>query len=174
MRIIFAVLLLCLTAAPAMALTQEEGADAPTRTLSDYIGDYVDVPAGATDWKIFGTTKEIKKEGKTPEGYDYEYYMPGFSEELKKLDGQEITLKGFMFPLDETEKQANFLFGPFPLNCPFQYHVGPALVIEAQADKKPVPFSYDPVMLRGRLELVANDPEFSVFYRLKDARQVKE
>jgi len=37
-----------------------------------------------------------------------------------------------------------------------------------------VPFSYDPVTLTGRLELVEDDPELSTFYRLKDARLAKQ
>jgi len=77
-----------------------------------------------------------------------------------------------MFPLDVTEDQRLFLFGPFPMSCPYQYHVGPALVLEVHAQDHPVAFSYDPVQLTGTLELVPEDKEYSVFYRLKDARKV--
>ena len=147
--------------------------DAPTRTIADYIKDYVDVPAGATDWKVFSKTKEINVEGKTKDGYDYQFFKPKFTPDVRKLDGQEITVKGFMFPLGETEKQKLFLFGPFPVSCPFHYHVSPALVIEVHADKAPVKFSYDPVTLKGRLQLVDADPENSTFYKLVDAQLVK-
>ncbi len=147
--------------------------DAPTRTLSDYIKDYVDVPSGGTDWKVFSKTKEINVEGKTKDGYDYQFFKPKFSEAVRKLDGQEVTVKGFMFPLDETEKQKLFLFGPFPVSCPFHYHVSPSLVIEVHADKAPVKFSYDPITLKGRLRLVNVDPENSTFYKLVDAQLVK-
>jgi hypothetical protein len=156
---------------PASALT-EETADAPTRTIEDYIKDYVDVPKGATDWKVFGQTKEISIEGKDAEGFDFQYYKPEFSKDVRALDGQEITLKGFMFPLDSTEEQSQFLFGPFPVNCPFQYHVGPSLVVEVYVEKHPVTFTLDPVVVKGTLELVENDPETSTFYRLKNARKI--
>ena len=53
---------------------------------------------------------------------------------MKALDGKTVKIKGFMFPLDETEDQKHFLFGPFPLNCPFQYHVQSSLVMEVHAD----------------------------------------
>lgn len=154
----------------AYALTTEPGADAPTRNLDDYIKDYVDVPDGALDWKIFGKTKEIDVESKDAEGLDLQYFKPEFDADLKALDGKKVTIKGFMFPLDSTEEQKLFLFGPFPINCPFQYHVGPSLVIEVHADNHPVKFSYDPLVLTGTLELVPLDAENSVFYRLKDAR----
>lgn len=155
----------------AFALTFEQGADAPTRTLEDNIKDYVDVPPGAVDWAVFGKTKEIPVHGKTPEGYDNLYARPDFPPELKVLAGQVITIKGFMFPLDAADDQKTFLFGPFPVNCPFQYHVGPALVIEVHAEDHPVKFSYDPLVLRGTLELVPDDPEYGTFYSLRDARE---
>ena len=157
----------------AQALTYEPGADAPTRTLEDYIKKYVDVPKGATDWKVFGQTKSINVEGKTKDGMDYQYFKPEFTPAVKALDGQQITVKGFMFPLNSTDKQHLYLIGPFPVNCPFQYHVGPSLVIEVHADKNPVKFTYDPITITGKLELVTKDPEFSTFYRLRDATLVK-
>lgn len=157
----------------ASAITMEEGADAPTRGIEDYIKDFVDVPQGATDWKVFGKTKPVNIETKDADGLDFQYYKPDFAAEVKALDGQKVKIKGFMFPLDETEDQKLFLFGPFPLNCPFQYHVQSNLVIEVRADKKPVPFTYDPLTLEGTLELVPEDKENSTFYRLKDAQAVK-
>ncbi|MBI1215381.1 MAG: DUF3299 domain-containing protein [Alphaproteobacteria bacterium] len=166
-------LLLSLWSAPATALTMEKGSDSPTRTLMDYIKNYVDVPPGATDWKVFGKTKEIDIRGTTKDGYDLEYYKPGFTKEVEALDGKQVTVKGFMFPLDATDAQKNFLFGPFPVSCPFHYHVSPALVLEVHADKHPVTFSYDPVTITGTLQLVKKDPVNSTFYRLLDAHLVR-
>lgn len=169
------VLSLLLFIAPAAhALVEEEmTADAPTRTIEDLIEEYIDMPPGARDWNIFAKTESQSIVTKDADGFEYQYYKPGFTDEVKALDGQIIMLKGYIFPLDETEDQRFFLFGPFPLNCPFQYHVDPRLVVEVEAKKKPVRFSYDPVVIMGRLELVENDPEHSVFYRLSEAAQVR-
>lgn len=164
---------LFLLAGPAQALTHEEGADAPTRTLADLIGDYVDTPEGALDWKTLGQTKETLTKGKFDDGSDVEYFKPTFPDTVKALNGQQVTIKGFMFPLEESDAQKQFLFGPFPVNCPFQYHVGSSLVIEVHSGAKPVPFTYDAITLSGKLELVAEDKEFSTFYRLRDAQIVK-
>ena len=147
--------------------------DSPNRTMADYIKDYVDVPKGGTDWKVFSSTKEINVEGKTKDHFDYQFYKPRFTKDVRALDGQEVTVKVFMFPLNETEKQKLFLFGPFPVSCPFHYHVSPSLVIEVHADKTPIKFSYDPVTIKGRLQLVDVDPENSTFYKLMDAQLVK-
>ena len=171
-RTLTGIILALLVSSPAIALTYEEGSDAPTRTIEDYIKDYVDVPKGATDWKIFGKTKQINVEGKSKDGMDYQYYKPEFPPEIKALDGKQVTVKGFMFPLNSTDKQSLFLIGPFPVNCPYQYHVGPPLVIEVHADKHPTEFSYEPITVTGKLELVDKDPEFSVFYRLLDAKKI--
>jgi hypothetical protein len=148
--------------------------DSPNRTLADFAKDYVDIPKGGTDWRLFGKTKEINVEGKDKQGFDYQYFKPGFPPEVTALDGKQVVIKGFMFPLGAVDKQKLFLFGPFPVSCPFHYHVAPALVLEVHADKEPVRFSYDAITLKGKLELVTKDPENSVFYRLVDAELVKE
>lgn len=174
MKIIFLTLLIAFSLITnAHALTMEQGADAPTRTIEDYIKNYVDVPKGALNWELFGKTEITNVEGKDKDGMDIQYYSPGFSLDLQAYDSKEVTIKGFMFPLDPNENQKIFLFGPFPMNCPFQYHVGPNLVIEVHADKAPVAFSYDPITLTGTLELVPKDLDYGVFYRLKNAHIVK-
>ena len=172
MRYILALLLLIMPMS-AYAITMEDGADAPTRGIEDYIRDYVDVPEGGIDWKTFGKTKSTNVETIDSSGLDLQYFKPEFPAELKALDGKTVKIKGFMFPLDETEDQKQFLFGPFPLNCPFQYHVQSSLVMEVHADNNPVEFTYDPVTLEGTLELVPEDKENSTFYRLKSAKLVK-
>ncbi len=137
-----------------------------------YIDDFTETPEGGVAWDLLAATKEVPWEEFNEDGFMTGGLRPEFSEELKALNGQDITMQGFMFPLDPTEKQAHFLFGPFPLTCPYHYHVGPALVIETHA-AQPVSFSYEPVTLEGRLELVPEDDEFNIFYRLHEARTVE-
>lgn len=167
--------LVAFTSQSSYALKYEEGADAPTRNIEDFIKDFVDIPAGGTDWKVFGKTKVININTKDEQGMDWVYQKPDFPPEVKKLDKTKIRIKGYMFPIDADEKQSEFLFGPFPLNCPFQYHVSPALVIEAHtAQDFPIKFSYDPITIEGTLELVPEDKDLSTFYRLKDVKLIKE
>lgn len=173
MKTFVSFVLLLIFSCPSYAFSFDEGTNEKTMTIEDYIQDYVDIPEGGTDWKLFGATKEIKVETKTDDGFDLIYSKPQFQPSVENLNGKEIILKGYMFPLDETEGQKRFLFGPFPLSCPFQYHVGPSLVVEVHADKNPVFFDYEPITIAGTLELVPEDKEYSVFYRLKDARAVK-
>lgn len=169
LSLLFTGILVC---SPAWAFTSEQNSDGTTRTLADLVDQYVDAPQGAINWKVFGQTKEINiHTTRNVDGdiQDLEYVKPDFPEAVKKLDGQIVTVKGFMFPLEESDGQKLFLFGPFPMSCPFHYHVGPSMVIEVHADKHPVKFSYDPVTITGKLELVPSDWENSIFYRLRDA-----
>lgn len=160
---------------PALALKYEEGADAPTRTIEDFIKDYVDVPKGAINWKTLGQTRVIDINTKDADGMDLVYQKPNFPPEVKALDKVKIRIKGYMFPLDADERQTQFLFGPFPLNCPFQYHVSPALVLEVHVEPDfPVKFSYDPITIEGTLELVPEDKDLSTFYRLRNAKLIKD
>ncbi len=137
------------------------------------IDKYIDRPKGALDWHVLAKTKEVNQEGKTPDGMDYQYFKPEFTPEVKALDGKQATIKGFMFPLGEVDEQTLFLIGPFPLSCPFQYHVGPSMVVEVHAHKKPIKFSYDPITVSGTFQVVPKDMENSTFYRLLDAKLVK-
>lgn len=141
--------------------------------LSDYIYDYVDLPEDALDWKILGQTKQNEVTIPSDEGYDITYSKPEFTPQVKALDGKNIIIKGYMFPLDHAEMQSKFLFGPFPMGCPFHYHVGPSLVIEAHTESKPILFDYEPITIEGKLELVYDDWENNVFYRLQNTRLIK-
>jgi len=122
----------------------------------------------ALPWELFAKTKQIQASGTDPEGFDYEYLKPGYSEEIKKLDGTKIRVKGYIFPLDGSEKQKRFLFGPYPISCPFHYHANPNQVINVKAEE-PIKSSYDPIIIEGTLELPTNHSDAQIFYLLKDA-----
>ena len=84
-------------------------------------------------------------------------------EYIKKYNGETVTIMGYMFPLEESEKQRKFLIGPYPLSCPFHYHVGPSQVIEIKSDN-PVDFSFDPITIKGKLKIKFNEETGSFFY----------
>ena len=134
----------------------------------DVIPDFVQTPKDGISWSVFNDTKEHEFTYQQDEEYDYIGLRPEFSEEMKQLEGSEILIQGYMFPLGQEEKQNMYLLGPFPLSCPYHYHVPPKLIIEVHA-KSPEKFSYDAVNVRGTLELVPKDDEYNVFYRLRDA-----
>lgn len=143
-----------------------------TYTAEDLIANiknFVTTPKNGTPWEIFGKTQSYDYSYTDEHDMEWSGVRPTFPDDLTALDGQTITVQGYMFPLGAEEKQELFLLGPFPVSCPFHYHVTPNLIIEVHA-KSPVSFSYDPVNITGRLELVPKDDEYNVFYRLMDAR----
>lgn len=150
-----------------------ETIEQPEIDLLEVIPEFVTTPEGGTSWNVFGETKENEYSYSVDGEYDFMGVKPEFSENLKKLDGQTIIIQGYMFPLGQEEAQATFLLGPFPLSCPYHYHVPPKLLLEVHA-KTPIQFSYDAVNIQGALELVPNDDEYNVFYRLKDATLLKQ
>lgn len=140
--------------------------------LLSNIKNFVDTPEGGIDWQVFGETGQKAYEYKDEEGMVWSGVRPEFSDTLKKLEGTEILIQGYMFPLSQEEKQSAFLLGSFPVSCPFHYHAPANLIIEVRA-RNPVAFDYDAVNIKGKLELVPKDDEYNTFYRLRDAELVK-
>ena len=95
-------------------------------------------------------------------------YLPRFADAVLKLDAKEVKLQGFMVPLTVGEKQTHFVLTANPAECAFCLSGGPESMVEVKA-KTGLKYSLDPVVVKGRLELVKNDPAAGVFYRLHDA-----
>ena len=140
--------------------------------MIDSIPEFVSVPEGGLDWMLFAETESFPYDDITEDGEDISGVMPKFSDALSAFDGQTIKMQGYMFPLNAEDSQSVFLFGPFPLSCPYHYHVGPALVIEAHAKDK-LEFNLSAIDITGVLELVPRDDEYNVFYRLRDVELIK-
>lgn len=104
------------------------------------------------------------------EGYPME--VAAFGEEVKKLEGKQIRLKGYIIPLEELRGQKYFVFSRYPFNlCYFCGAAGPETIIEVRSQKE-IPFTEDLIELEGRFETNASDPNH-MMYLLHEARQVK-
>ena len=123
------------------------------------------VTGDAIPWQFFGKTKEIEDCTIDKDGFDYCLIKPVYDDNIKKYNGKIVTIMGFMFPLEQSEKQKRFLIGPYPLSCPFHYHVGPSQVIEISSEEA-VDFSFDPITIKGELKVKFNE-ETGTFYYLK-------
>ncbi len=108
------------------------------------------------------------------EGVEVEYrdYLmtARFPSELKALDGTEVRIAGYMTPLENSERQRHFVISSQPPHCFFHFMGGPASVAEVLSPDG-VRFSYDPVILSGRLELIESS-DLGILYRLADATVV--
>jgi uncharacterized protein len=95
-------------------------------------------------------------------------YLPRFADAVLRLDAKEVKLQGFMMPLTVGEKQTHFVLTANPSECQFCVSGGPEQMVEVKA-KTGLKYSIDAIAVKGRLELVKNDPAAGVFYRLHDA-----
>jgi hypothetical protein len=80
-------------------------------------------------------------------------------------------VQGFMMPLEPGEKQSHFLLTSVPMSCSFCMPGGPESMIEVKT-KTPVKYTLEPVVVEGRLAVLADDP-YGLYYRLTDAVTVK-
>ena len=81
--------------------------------LLSNIDDFVKVPKGGVHWKVFGETIMKEYTFFDKEGNEWIGVRPEFKDQIKKLDKQNILIQGYMFPLEQDEKQKLFLLGTF-------------------------------------------------------------
>lgn len=106
-------------------------------------------------WNTFAKTKfEPKFDEKLGE---YLFY-PKFSEEVKKLQGREVTLEGFYVPF-APEGDNYIILSKYPMSqCFFCGGGGPESVAEVNFAKDPGTFKVDDLItVRGKLKLNADD-----------------
>ena len=89
-----------------------------------------------------------------------------FEQEVIDMDGKEVTIEGFMMPLDQAAKQKKFLMSASPTDCMFCMPGG--AVVEVKAVEG-VEFSYEPIAISGTFKLDKDD-KYGLFYRLLKAK----
>jgi uncharacterized protein len=168
---LLSVLLLALLPGVLMAqLTDDELDTEPPpedATFDDFAHLVPPTPDGAVSWDLLGSAEEIVgvKDGRS-------YLMPDFPDEVLALNGETVRIKGFIYPMQNQERMAEFLFTALPPSCPYCLPAGAGYIIETQA-KDPIRFTWDAVLLEGELEVLEDNP-YGLFYRLKDARRIRE
>ena len=106
-------------------------------------------------WDLLATT--TIKQGNDPflnESID----LPIFSSELKKWDGKQISLEGYIIPLNQGVGQDYFVLSRFPYqSCFFCGAAGPETVVEVYSNRE-VRYTDEKVKVTGTLELNEDDP----------------
>ncbi len=157
-------------ALPALAF-QEKTYSTQTFTFTYIIPEiqnYARTPEGGLAWDYLGRTA-IEDNGDPLNPFAPGKGRPVFADELLAQDGKTVKMEGYMFPLADGEGQTRFLFGPFPMTCPYHYHVPQALVVHVDAIN-PIPFGYDAMVLEGQLHLQKDASE--PLYRIRHAKLV--
>lgn len=120
-------------------------------------------------WK---TLAKITYKKEYDEFLGFKIDKPVFSEEIKALNGKEVTVKGFIIPVEGYKSHKEFIFSAFPYSmCFFCGGAGPESVMEVTAIE-PVVYSAESIVLKGKLKL-NNDDVNKLMFALTDAKIVK-
>jgi hypothetical protein len=103
-----------------------------------------------------------------------EVSVPIFGAEVKALEGKQISLQGYMIPLDGLEgmfKPNHFILSSLPVEaCFFCGTGGPETVVEVHM-KKPLEYTKEVIKLKGKFTLNGLDP-YQMMYILEETEQV--
>ncbi|RYE43169.1 MAG: hypothetical protein EOP24_29515 [Hyphomicrobiales bacterium] len=91
--------------------------------------------------------------------------------QLVQQNGKQVTITGFMVPLEAKALQSRYLLTQKPQDCEFCIEGGPTSYIDVHGT--PLKFSMQPMTLVGRLELLQKDPS-GMYYRLTEAKLDKK
>ena len=120
-------------------------------------------------WK---TLAKITYKKEYDEFLGFKIDKPVFSEEIKALNGKEVTVKGFIIPVEGYKGHKEFIFSAFPYSmCFFCGGAGPESVMEVVAIE-PIEYSSESVTIKGKLSLNTDDVN-KLMYSLSGARLVK-
>jgi len=109
-------------------------------------------------WKLFAQVELVKLKDR---------YVPRFAQSVASLDEKEVRVQGFMVPLQTGAQQTHFLLSAMPQSCSFCMPGGPESMVEVKS-RKPVKYSFEPVLVSGKLSVLKDDPT-GIFYRISDA-----
>lgn len=111
-------------------------------------------------WKLLSQVELVKQKDR---------YVPQFPSNVTALNKKEVKMQGFMLPLQMGDKQTHFVLAAMPQTCAFCMPGGPESLVEVKS-KQPVKYTFDAIVLSGKLEVLKDDPT-GIFYRLTDAIQ---
>jgi hypothetical protein len=113
-------------------------------------------------WKLLSQVELVRMKDR---------YVPQFSSDVAALNKKDVKMQGFMLPLQMGDKQTHFVLAAMPQTCAFCMPGGPESMVEVKS-KQPVKYTFDAVIMSGRLEVLKDDPT-GVFYRLTEAVESK-
>lgn len=121
-------------------------------------------------WK---TLSKITYKKEYDEFLGFKIDVPVFSDEVNALGEKEVTVKGYIIPVEGYKSHTEFILSAYPYNmCFFCGGAGPETVMEVESSK-PVEYSTEQVILKGKL--ILNDTDINrLMYLLVDAALMDE
>jgi hypothetical protein len=127
--------------------------------------------AQSTD-NIWKTLSKISYKKEYDDVMGFKIDKPVFGDAIKALDGKEITVKGYIIPVEGYKSHKEFIFSAFPYSmCFFCGGAGPETVMEVEAVEG-IKFASDAITIKGIIKL--NDKDINrLMYKLVNAKLVK-
>jgi hypothetical protein len=122
------------------------------------------VPDGVVSWDTLAKL-EVETEVQGPLRA---VFTTSYSNEIEALDGAQVKLMGFLFPLEGGLEHERFLLTAWPPSCPFCLPAGPTQMVEVFCEEA-VEFSEGAIVMAGRFEVLRDDPS-GLYYRLHEGR----
>ena len=156
MRAALLAILVALAPAHSHSLTFEELAPLPSLPPT---------PPGVTGWDTLGRASVLFGEANGEETV-----TTVIPPEVEALDGTEVRLMGFMFPIEAEPELRRFLLVEYPADCPFCLAgmVEPSRMVEV-ATREPIRWHDEAVIVAGTLE-VLRQGDYGLLYRLHEGR----
>jgi len=145
---------------------QDSGLIEPSEIPSVH-NTFYQVPEGVVGWDTLGKL-DVRTEVIAPL---QARFHTDYSDEIKALDGQEVKLMGFIYPLQGGLEHARFLLTAWPPSCPFCLPAGPSQMVEVLCEE-PVAFTEGAILLVGKFELLRDDPS-GMYYRMRGAKELE-
>jgi len=131
-----------------------------------------DAPATTKKENTWKTLAKITYVKEYDEIMGFKIDKPVFSDKVKDLAEQEVTVKGYIIPVEGYKSHTEFIFSAYPYNmCFFCGGAGPETVMEVLSIE-PVKYTAEQVVLKGKLILNSDDIN-RLMYLLEDAVIVK-
>lgn len=107
--------------------------------------------------------------GKTVVSLDEKQYTfsAKYPKEVKDLEGKTVTIKGFVLPLDATEKFKHFILSKRTPTCPYCPPGEPNEIIEVFS-AQPIKWNENMVTVTGKFSLI-NNQNFGMFFKIDNA-----
>jgi hypothetical protein len=118
--------------------------------------------ADKLDWSVLAKVEWV---------WDSNFYQVKFNDNQKALDGKEMIVEGFMFPLEYTRKHSNFLVSASPMSDCFFCGPGEAESMVFVKTVEPIDYTHRPMAVQGTFRLVT-DASMGIIYELENARVV--
>jgi hypothetical protein len=99
------------------------------------------------------------------------HYSAEHPEEIKALVGKEVTISGFMLPLESTEKFKHFIISKRTPTCGFCPPGEPNEIVEVFMTEE-VSWDDDTIKVKGTFELV-NNAQLGLFFKISNAQKIQ-